>query len=236
MALKRTLTAAEHAALDPALQALYVAAADGNGFTLEVEADPAVRALQTQIGEFRENNLTLTRQMEELRAQRVPPPENAALEERIADLTRRADQADEATKREREARAEDRFQIRVAEVGGKNGVRQEALPDMVSRAKAAGFRVVDVDGQATVASFRGETAVMSKRDPSMRMTLTEWMHDQRRDGGGHLFKPSKGGDGKPQDSTGTIIDGVLHNPSEAEFGQNLADIASGKIQVGETRE
>ena len=231
--LKRTLTAEEHATSAPELQALYAAAADGNGFTLDVDPDPAVRTLQTQIGEFRENNITLTQQMAELRATRQPAPENAALEERVADLTRVVTEEREATNRERNARAEDRFQIRVADIGSKNGVRQEAVSDMVSRAKAAGFRVVEADG--TVAAFNGEAAVMSKRDPSVRMTLTEWMHDQRRDGGGHLFKPSKGADGQPQDSTGTIIDGVLHNPSENEFGKNLADIASGKIQVGETQ-
>ena len=232
--LKRTLTAAEHTALAPEMQALYAAAADGNGYSLEVDADPAVRTLQTQIGEFRENNVTLTQQMAELRASRTPPPENAALEERVADLTRIVTEEREATARERTARSEDRFQIRVAEIGSKNGVRQEAVADMVSRAKAVGFRVVESDG--TVAAFRGDTAVMSKRDPSVRLTLTEWMHDQRRDGGGHLFKPSKGSDGKPEESTGTVIDGVLHNPSESEFGRNLADIASGKIQVGDTRE
>ena len=234
MSLKRTLTAEEHAALVPAQQTFYVAAADGNGFALDVEADPAVRTLQTSIGEFRENNITLQRQMEELRAQRQPPPENAALEERVADLTRIVTEEREATARERSARSEDRFQIRVAEIGSKNGVRQEAVSDMVSRAKQSGFRVVEADG--TVAAFRGENAVMSRRDPSVRLTLTEWMHDQRRDGGGHLFKPSKGSDGLPQESKGTIIDGVLHNPSEAEFGKNLADIASGKIQVSDNHE
>ena len=232
--LKRTMTAEEHAALAPTLQALYVAAADGNGFDLEVDVDPAMRTLQAQVGEFRENNVTLTQQMAELRASRTPPPENAALEERVADLTRIVVEEREATARERTARSEDRFQIRVAEIGAKNGVRQEAVGDMVSRAKASGFRVVESDG--TVAAFRGDNAVMSKRDPSVRLTLTEWMHDQRKDGGGHLFKPSKGSDGQPQESTGTIIDGVLHNPSEAEFGKNLADIASGKIHVGATRE
>ena len=117
--LKRTLTAEEHAAFAPEMQALYVAAADGNGFTLEVDPDPAVRTLQTQIGEFRENNVTLTRQMEELRRSRQPAPENAALEERVADLTRIVTEEREATKRERTARAEDRFQIRVAELGSK---------------------------------------------------------------------------------------------------------------------
>ena len=233
MALKRILTAAEHTALSPEMQALYIAAADGNGFTLEVDADPAMRALQTQVGEFRENNVTLTRQMEELRAQRQPPPENAALEERVADLTRIVTERDKRYDILEAARAEDRFQIRVAEIGAKNGVRDTAVTDMVYRAKAAGFRV---ESDGTVASFKGDSAVMSKRDPSVRLTLTEWMHDQRRDGGGHLFKPSKGSDGKPQESTGTIIDGVLHNPNEAEFGRNLADIASGKIQVGDTRE
>ena len=232
--LKRTLTAEEYAALAPEIQALYAAAADGNGFSLEVDADPAMRTLQTQVGEFRENNITLTQQMEELRRQRQVQPENAALEERVADLTRIVTEEREATKRERAARSEDRFQIRVADIGAKNGVRQQAVGDMVSRAKAAGFRVVEEDG--TVAAFRGDTAVMSPRDPSVRLTLTEWMHDQRKDGGGHLFKPSKGSDGKPEESTGTIVDGVLHNPSEQEFGRNLADIASGKIKVGDTRE
>ena len=231
MALKRKLTAAEHTALDPALQALYTADSEGGGFTLDTEPDPAVRTLQTQVGEFRENNLTLTRQMEELRRSRQPAPENAALEERVADLTRIVTEEREATKRERSARAEDRFQIRVAEIGSKAGVRQEAVFDMVSRAKLAGFRVED---GGTVVAFKGDVAVMSKRDPSVRMTLTEWMHEQRRDGGGHLFKPSKGSDGKPQESTGTVIDGVLHNPSEAEFGVNLEKIASGEIRVGET--
>ena len=231
--LKRTLTAEEHTALAPEMQALYAAAADGNGFALEIEADPAVRTLQTQIGEFRENNLTLTRQMEELRAKRIPPPENAALEERVADLTRRLDESETETTRERLARDEDRFQIRVAEIGTKNGVRQEATSDMVGRSKAAGFKLTP-DG--TVAAFKDDNAIMSKRDPSVRLTLTEWMQDQRRDGGGHLFKPSKGSNGLPQESTGTIIDGVLHNPSEAEFGLHIDDIASGKIKVGDLQE
>ena len=231
--LKRTLTAEEHTALAPEMQALYAAAADGNGFTLEIEPDLAVRTLQTQVGEFRENNITLKKQMDELRASRQPAPENAALEERVADLTRIVTEERKATQLERDARAEDRFQIRVAEIGTKNGVRPEATSDMVSRAKTAGFKLTP-DG--TVASFKGEHAVMSKRDPSVRMTLTEWMHDQRRDGGGHLFKPSKGSNGQPQESTGTIIDGVLRNPSEAEFGQHIDDIASGKIQVGDMQE
>ena len=89
--LKRTLTADEHTALAPEMQALYAAAADGNGFTLEIEPDLAVRTLQTQVGEFRENNITLKKQMDELRASRQPAPENAALEERVADLTRIVD-------------------------------------------------------------------------------------------------------------------------------------------------
>ena len=229
--LKRNLTADQRTALDPALQALYTADAEGDGFTLDTDPDPALRTLQAQVGEFRENNITLANQLEEEKKTRAVLPENAALEERVADLTRRLDESETETTRERLARAEDRFQIRVAEIGAKNGVRPEAVGDMVSRAKSSGFRV-ETDG--TVASFKGDNAVMSKRDPSVRMTLTEWMHDQRKDGGGHLFKPSKGSDGKPQESTGTIIDGVLHNPSEAEWGQNIEDIASGKIRVGET--
>ena len=231
--LKRTLTTDEHAVLAPEMQALYAAAADGNGFALEIEADPALHTLQTQVGEFRENNITLKKQMDELRSSRQAPLESAALEERVADLTRIVEDERKATKLERDARAEDRFQIRVAEIGAKNGVRQEATSDMVSRAKFAGFKLT---GDGTVASFNGEHAVMSKRDPSVRMTLTEWMQDQRRDGGGHLFKPSKGSNGLPQESTGTIIDGVLHNPSEAEFGLHIDDIASGKIKVGDLQE
>ena len=232
--LKRTLTAAEHAAIAPEMQALYVAAADGNGYSLEVDVDPAMRTLQAQVGEFRENNLTLTRQMEELRAQQRPPPESAALEEQVADQARAISDLQAENKRERDGRAEDRFESRVREVGKKNGLNQDAEADAAGRARLAGFRVVDSDG--TVAAFKDDIAVMSKRDPSVRLTLTEWMHDLRRDGGGHLFKPSRGTDGRPEESTGTIIDGVLHNPNEAEFGRNLADIASGKIQVGDSRE
>ena len=232
--IKRTLTAEEHAALKPELQAIYPAAADGNGFTLDVELDPTVRTLQTQVGEFRENNVTLTQQMEELRAKRRPPPESAALEEQVADQARAISDLQAENKRERDGRAEDRFEGRIREVGKKNGLNQDAEADAAGRARLAGFRVVDSDG--TVAAFKDDIAVMSKRDPSVRLTLAEWMHDLRRDGGGHLFKPSRGTDGKPQESTGTIIDGVLHNPSEAEFGRNLADIASGKIQVGDNRD
>ena len=232
MPLKRILTAAEHTALSPEMQTNYLAAADGNGFALEVEPDPALRAALTQVGEFRENNLTLTRQAEEDKRKRVPPPENAALQEQVADLTRLVTERDERYDRLEAASAEHRFKLRVAEVAAKNGVRPEAVPDMVSRATRAGFREKD----NTVAAFSGENAVMSKRDPSVRLTLTEWMRDQRRDGGGHLFMPSKGSDGKPQDSTGVIIDGVLHNPSEAEWGQNIEDIASGKVKVGDTLE
>ena len=234
MPLKRILTAAEHAAIAPELQALYVAAADGNGFSLEVEPDPALRAALTQVGEFRENNLVLTRQAEEDKRKSTPPPESAAMAEQLADQARAISDLQAENKRERDGRAEDRFESRVREVGKKNGLNQDAEADAAGRARLAGFRVVDPDG--TVAAFKGDIAVMSKRDPSVRLTLTEWMHDLRRDGGGHLFKPSRGTDGRPQESTGTIIDGVLRNPSEQEFGKNLADIASGKIQVGDTSE
>ena len=231
--LKRTLTSEEHTALASEWQALYAVAADGNGYTLDVDPDPALHAAQTKLGEMRENNIAQKKQLDKA-LQEKSPPENAALQEQVADLARGLQEEREGRKHDKKLHLDRHFQLRVAEIATKCGVIPEGITDMISRARTSGFRVESEDG--TVAAFKSDNAVMSKRDPSVRLTLTEWMNDQRRDGAGHLFKPSRGTDGRPQESTGTIIDGVLHNPSESEFGRNLADIASGKIQVGETRE
>ena len=63
--LKNKLTAAEHAALDDGLKAGYVA--DGTEFRLDVVEDPRIKELQTTVGEFRETNITVLKELAALK-------------------------------------------------------------------------------------------------------------------------------------------------------------------------
>ena len=234
--LKLKLTAAEHAALDDGLKAFYVE--DGTEFRLDVVEDPRIKELQTTVGEFRETNITVLKELAALKkaGDQDPPPirrtgdqlKIAKLEEEMLKLTA------ENTKANSVASAAT-FKNDVAQIATGAGVRDTAIADVVARSQASGWKAEE--GGITSYGADGK-AVMSTADPSQRMTLSEWVKNLRHDGGAHLFKDSSGANPRntpPSAPEALIENGVLKNPSVEDFIKHGEAIKSGALKVDITK-
>ena len=231
--LKPKLTAAEHAALADGLKTAYVA--DGTEFRLDVVEDPRIKELQTTVGEFRETNITVLKELAAIKKARDGDPDLpirktgdqlkiAKLEEEMLKLTA------ENTKANSVASAAT-FKNDVAQIATGAGVRDTAIADVVARSQAAGWKAEE--GGITSYGADGK-AVMSTSDPSQRMTLSEWVKNLRHDGGAHLFKDSSGvgnPNKKPSAPEALIENGVLKNPSVEDMIKHGEAIKSGALKV-----
>lgn len=226
--LKRQLDAEAHAALAEPLQELYIKGNDGS-FTLQIEADPAVAGIQKQLAEFRENNVKLANELSEAKKPTIRP-EDMSLADRVDELT-------EQLKAEREKRetAEGRsneatLQQKLMEVGKKHGLAATAAPDLMERARRAGFTVED--GAIVARSEDGAPATRSDGTP---LTLSAWVAEQRNGPGEHLFGRPSGSGGAGAGFAGSDGAGgaakVLLDPTTAQLTANAAAIASGEVEV-----
>lgn len=164
-------------------------------------------------------NTDLTSQIQEAVASAVQPIQN---------------QLNEAKQREAEAQKNldnVSFKNIVQKAALESGVRNEALDDILGRARAVGFTLHE--GKAVIVN--DGIVKFSDDRPDQPLSLNEWMTSLQRDGGSHLFKPSRStGD---QDQTGAdsrLKSGSLKDPSMKAFSRNLEGIASGKVVVTRT--
>ena len=235
--LKLKLTAAEHAALDDGLKAFYVE--DGTEFRLDVVEDPRIKELQTTVGEFRETNITVLKELAAIKKagkgdDDLPIRKTgdqlkiAKLEEEMLKLTA------ENTKANSVASAAT-FKNDVAQIATGAGVRDTAIADVVARSQAAGWKAEE----GGITSYGpDDKAVMSTADPSQRMTLSEWVKNLRHDGGAHLFKDSSGANHrntKPSAPEALIENGVLKHPSVEDMIKHGEAIKSGALKVDITK-
>ena len=232
--LKHKLTAAEHAALEDGQKANYVA--DGTEFRLDVVEDPRIKEMQTTVGEFRETNITVLKELAALKkaakAEGGDPPIQktgdqlriAELEEKVTVLTTKAGKSDATA-------AAATFKVDVAKIAAAAGVEGNAIADVVARSQAAGWKAEE--GGITSYGADGK-AVMSTADPSQRMTMSEWVKNLKHDGGAHLFKGSSGvgnRNTKPLAPEALIENGVLKNPSVEDMIKHGDAIKSGSLKV-----
>ena len=213
--LKRTISRDEYNNLLEGMQALYQEHQDGT-YALEVEEDPRVAQLQAKVSEFRENNITHMKRASQ----------EESLSEQVHDLRTEL----EAIRAERDAsvkRAEAAdFEKRAAEVGKKYGLSDGALPDIVARARAAGFRLNE-NGAAIALDAEGNV-VRSPSNAASTYSLGEWMQGQRKEGAAHLFKQPTGvASGTPRLSNANIV----HDPDQNWLNNNFEDLASGKAEI-----
>lgn len=113
-------------------------------------------------------------------------------------------------------------------IEGVGNVRKGALPDVMARAKQI-FQLDD-QGQLVAKNDKGEAVYGKQGEP---LTLQEWSSNLLQSAA-HLFEQAAGGGakgGRQNDGVGTIIKGQLVNPTPQQFGRNLKDIASGKVEV-----
>ena len=232
--LKNKLTAAEHAALEDGLKGLYVA--DGTEFRLDVAEDPRVKELQTSVGEFRENNVTLLKRLDALEKAGKgdggdPPIRKTGDQLKIAKLEEEMVSLKAENTKSHSVASAATFKTDVAQIATGAGVRDTAIADVVARSQAAGWKAEE--GGITSYGADGK-AVMSTADPSQRMTLSEWVKNLRHDGGGHLFKDSSGVNHKKSSAPtaeALIENGVLKNPSVEDMIKHGDAIKSGALKV-----
>lgn len=229
-------------------------AKDGK-FVLKLEGDhPSVATVVAQanakVGEFRENNIKLLKQAEELTAKikvfdGVDPEEYKTLKTKAADLEKKGvkDGADVAKLVEsalspvleklktfetrdaesRKALAEKSLETALLSAGIIAGVRDEALPDFVARGK----RVFVAEGDKQVAKS-GNAPVFSKKRPGEFLDVNEWAEGLQAEAP-HLYKTTKGAGTNPGAGAGAPAAKGTFDGTDAGFLANLKDIAAGKV-------
>ena len=213
--LKRTLDKAGFDALAEPVRALYKE--EGGQFVLQVEADP-------RVGEFRENNLALQRQLEEAKK---GGPQNAGLAERVSQLT---EQLETLNKEKEAAQAEATraaLQRKLTEAGERLGLHAGALEDAMGRAERAGFTIRDGN---PVALDKEGNILESGGKP---VTLSGFLGELKKNGAGHMFKQPEGvggasGGGSQSGKAGAEY---VTNPDQAWIEANYARIAEGEVVV-----
>ena len=207
--------------------------------TLLRERDEAKRTVDETLRKFEEVDLDEVTRLKE--AQATLDKKGVTKPEDIDQLVQRAvtsavkpmqEQLQAAAEREQEATqrlARESFTRLVTEQASRDGVRPEALPDVIGRAGQHGF--VMQAGQAVVLGEHGVPKA-STAHPGEAFSLGEWLMGLKRDGGAHLFKPSVGsGDQESPGQPGPVSRGELRDPSAVDFGHNLEQIAKGEVTV-----
>ena len=133
MALKLKITKDQHAELDDALKALYVA--DGDGFKLDTE-DVAPKPPTDDAAEVAE----LKRQLAEARKAKPPATEAARLEKLEQELDK-----------ERKLRRTEKFNRIANDAITTAGFQAAAIPDVAARVRAAGLELQEDDSIAAIA-------------------------------------------------------------------------------------
>lgn len=205
----------------------YEKAADGK-FHLRVEGHPD----SARVAEFRNNNIALTKEVEELR------PLKAKLEGVDIDAAKAAlakvaagEDADVAKLKAQLAEAQS------ATTAATQKADALAHRQAVSAAfLAAGGRSEAVDLIADRVPFTLVDGALKPKDGEPAPTVQEWLADQAAGANAFLFHPNKGGGAmgaKPPSLTlGARSDvRMLRNPTAQELGAAAADIAAGKVKV-----
>ena len=208
------------------------------------ERDAAVTARNdsnTKLAEFRDNNRTLHADLKKFdgvdpeeyrRLKAAPPPGskqpsevervvNEAVSKVASEAKARVD-ALEAKLGESERRLSDsKVRAAITSAAVAAGAADSALEDIVRRGEQ-----IFAFGDGRVKSGHFE-----KANPTKELTPDAWLSETLSKTAPHLFKPSIGGGATPQQQVGITPEKKLHNPSAEEIGRNLADIASGKVEV-----
>ena len=220
-------------------------------YWLKIDGDiPEVEETKAKVAEFRDNNITLMKERDQLKTtlksfEGIDPKEYKKLKEQVeafksggvrdpADIEARiqarvAPLEAQLTEMERkrveaeEALARQNLRSRLTQIGVKAGVDEKALPDFLAR----GLQVFNLEGQA----MDGEKPLFSKKKPAEKLGMEEWAADLLQDAP-HLFKISRGGGtGGARPSTDSSNRRIISGADPLEFGKNLEEIAKGNVVV-----
>lgn len=246
MALKAVLSKADYDALPEAVKSHY---AEKNGnYQLDAPGlvpDTDLKAANTKLAEFRDNNIVVMKERDELKTKLagfdgVDAAEYKRLKEKATtdpnELTKMIETQTKPLKDSINALMEDKAKlerelqtktvddhIRAAAV--KAGVRETAVDDVLWRGRQV-FKFKD----GKVVALDGDKPLFSAEKPSEGLAVEEWLTSLSKNAE-HLFKSSSGGGSGGSDKTTGVTGNTLRNPDARTFGKHAKDIAEGKIQV-----
>lgn len=114
-------------------------------------------------------------------------------------------------------------------VSGVATVRKGAMQDVLSR----GRNVWSLNEDGTPVPTGSDGKVMYGKDGKSTLSMDEWAQSLVEDAG-YLFEPSKGGKaGGGMNKSGGDTGEVVSMQDQNRLNDNIADIASGKVTVGE---
>jgi hypothetical protein len=119
------------------------------------------------------------------------------------------------------------FSTALTQAAVKAGVVESAIPDVVARARATGFKA-DETGAVTKATNAQSLPVYYE---GQELTVDLWLRKQLPSEAAHLFKPTAGGGATPGAGGGAPLPaGVVANDA-LEIGRNAEKIARGEVTV-----
>jgi hypothetical protein len=221
---------------------LYVSSPDGSGFVLDAEG--AVE--KSRVDEFRNNNVALKRQLDELlkKYEGLDPDEARKLLEQkqkveegqllkegdvekivlarvkaaIDPIEKRAQAAEQSAAKTSERLADIEINRAAIVAATKMGLRPSAIPDLTLRARTV-FRMVD--GKSTAFDADGKTPLYGA-DGLTPLTLDEWVAKLVVEAP-HLFEPNAGGGATGSNPASASGAGPIKNPFKRGPEWNLTE-------------
>jgi hypothetical protein len=209
------------------LRDLYIKGNDGK-FHLALDGHPDT----ARLAEFRNNNITLTRERDALTA-RLAPFDGIEPDAAKAALAKVAAGEDADVVKLKLQLAESQSATAAATQKAEALAHRQA----VSAAwLAAGGRPEAVDLIADKVPFTLVDGVLKPKDGESSPTIQEWLLDQAAGANSYLFHKNTGGGASGSKPAALALRGradvrILRNPSPAELGAASADIAAGRAKV-----
>jgi hypothetical protein len=229
----------------------------GDKFVLEFEgsvpgfvAEAEHNAVKASLTEFRDNNITVLKERDQLKEQFKdldPAAARAALAEieklkgkgvkgsedlekliaaAVAPLTEQITGLKTSLSEKDAAAARAALRSKLSDAFLAAGVKRSALVDALNRVKDGQFKL---DGDRLI-EMNGDQPRFSEKNPGKARDASEWIAELSTGDGAHLFEPNKGGGANAGSGSGDGPAKTIAFDNNA-FLQNLDGIAKGEVAV-----
>jgi hypothetical protein len=187
-----------------------------------------------KLAEFRDKNIALLKEVEDLKAkyEGIDPLAVAADRARLAELEKAKPQ-DRITALEAELAAEKTAHASTRKVADTSVIENkiaDAFLKLGGRSEARAFIVAQSAGAFTVENAALKGTKFSPSRPGEPMSVDEWLTLQTRENA-FCFLPSSGGNARPMSGDSGPAGKTIKNPTPQELGRYAKEIASGEMKV-----
>jgi hypothetical protein len=188
------------------------------------------KGMDAKLAEFRDNNIALLKELNELKVRFEGIEPDAVKNERAELAALRAAKPDAALQKqlddERAAHAATRTKADAVVIENK---LSDALARAGVRPQARAFVLAQAAGLFTLENGELKATKRSPARPGELMSVDEWVTQQTKENA-YAFLPSSGGGADPRRGGGPGGT-VLKNPSAQQLGQYATEIASGAMRI-----